>query len=169
MVIKVKEKSEGKSKLATYQTGDVIFREGDDEKVLYKILSGKIKIYANYGTQQQREIAVLEKEQCFGEMSILENTVRSATAVAEGETFLMCYREEVLSLFVAQNTSFVLDLLRSLSLRLRNTNQELDEMHKLLLQCTQQPGAQKMSKIDLYLRQHTVFDKDGNPHYAINL
>lgn len=163
------EKSEGKSKLATFKAGDVIFYEGDAEKVLYKILSGKITIYGAYGRAQQREIAVLEKGQCFGEMAILENAPRSATAVAVEDTHLMCYHEEILALFVKQNTAFFMDLLRSLSLRLRNTNHEMDEMYKLLLHYAKEPTLQKISKIEMYLRQHTVYDQDGNPQFAMKL
>lgn len=163
------ENPAGKSKLVTFPAGEVIFYEGDEEKILYKILSGKVGIYGKYGEQQQRQIAVLEKGQCFGEMAILEDTVRSATAVAEEETYLMCYREEQFGLFVSQNTSFLLEMLKTLSLRLRNTSGELDEMHKLLLQYTQAPTVQEISKIDLYLRRHTVYDQSGNAHFTMNL
>lgn len=155
---------DNQAKLVTYKKGEVIFQEGDEEKILYKVLSGKVGIYANYGKEQQREMAILEKDQCFGEMAILENSARSATAISESDTLLMSYPEEIFGLFIAQNTVFFLNLLKNLSLRLRNTNKEVEEMHRLLLQHTQEP---KPQKIDLYLRQHTTYDSDGTPHFTL--
>ena len=66
----------------TFGKDQVIFRQGDTATVMYDILSGKVGIYVDYETEKQKQIAVLEAGEIFGEMGMIEYYPRSATAVA---------------------------------------------------------------------------------------
>ena len=64
---------------------EVIFSEGDKSDCMYDIRQGRVGIYANYGTKEEKLLTELSKDQFFGEMGIIEGYPRSATAVAMGD------------------------------------------------------------------------------------
>lgn len=63
--------------------GAVIFKEGDASDSLYLVVEGSIEIYREHNEDGEREtLATLEPGTSFGELGILENTDRSASARA---------------------------------------------------------------------------------------
>lgn len=70
----------------TYTDGDIISAEGDPGDSMYFILRGRIRIEksARPGGGVQKTLAVLEAGDYFGEMALLEELPRSASASAEG-------------------------------------------------------------------------------------
>ena len=64
---------------------EIIFNEGDKSDRMYDIRHGRVGIYANYGTKEEKLLTELTKDQFFGEMGIIEGYPRSATAVALGD------------------------------------------------------------------------------------
>lgn len=67
-------------KSQTCEPGEIIVRRGDEAHSMYLIASGKVEI--ELPTQK----VTMEAGQYFGEMAILENTVRSATVKAKETT-----------------------------------------------------------------------------------
>ena len=65
-----------------FQQGEVIFRQGDAAGCMYDIYWGKVGIYADYGTPQERLLTELHDENFFGELGMIDGEPRSATAVA---------------------------------------------------------------------------------------
>ena len=63
-----------------FKKDDVIFRQGDKGAEMYYINSGKVGIYIEYGTPRQRLLAEIATGDYFGEMAIIDNMPRSATA-----------------------------------------------------------------------------------------
>jgi CRP/FNR family transcriptional regulator len=70
------------------QSGDIIFREGDDSDVAYLIEQGKVEIFRTDANGERHTLAVLEAGQMFGEMGPMDGTPRNASARALGETRL---------------------------------------------------------------------------------
>ena len=66
----------------TLKKGEIIFKQGDASTCMYDILCGKVGVYANYGAPDEKLLTVLETEQFFGEMGMIEGCPRSATIVA---------------------------------------------------------------------------------------
>lgn len=152
-------------RVISFKKGAVIFRQGDREKSLYKILAGAVGIYSDYGGDHEMCLSLLQKDQCFGGMSILEDCPRSATAIAEEDVSLASYPEHLMVSFVYQNPAFALELMQNLSRRLRNSTVELETMHQMLFQLTQRKVvAQKTQE---YIRLHTVYDTDGTPKFNL--
>ena len=58
----------------SFKKGFTIFEEGDPGDSLYLIIRGKVKIHKG-----GQEISVLGEKECFGEMAILDNELRSAS------------------------------------------------------------------------------------------
>lgn len=103
-----------------YRKGEVIVREGDPGDCMYFVSWGKVAAYSGYGTIRQKKLAEISRGQFFGEMSLLDHEVRSATVVVlENETILDRITEDEFSSFMAENPSKIVDILGDLSHRLR--------------------------------------------------
>lgn len=108
--------------------GDVIFQKGDEGTALYAILRGCIKIIVTTPVGDKITVAILMDGDFFGEMALLDGMPRSADAVALEETQLAVLdRKDFLS-FLALHDHAVLAILRTLSLRLRKTDDLLAEI-----------------------------------------
>lgn len=153
--------------LKELKEGDVLFYQGEEELVLYKVLSGEIALYINYGESTERELARMNKEQCFGEMAILEKKPRSATAVAAQDSILMAYPEKYMKLFITQNPTFIWNVMQGLSDKLRNATKEINEMQELILLANKSIPENK--PIDRYIQMHTQFNADGIPYFAVKI
>jgi CRP-like cAMP-binding protein len=71
-----------------YTAGDIIFHEGESGKAVYVVLEGSIKIIKK-SKSEHRTIAVLGPGSHFGEIALIGNCPRIATALAEEESLLL--------------------------------------------------------------------------------
>lgn len=113
---------------AEYKAGDFIFREGDLGTEMYIINEGKVEILNQVGDEEQ-VLAVLEKGDFFGEMSVLEDLPRAATARAATDVRLLQINGSTFDQLLQGNPEIAVRMMRKLSRRLRET----DEMIKSLL------------------------------------
>lgn len=104
----------------TLAAGEVLFREGDAGAEMYVVVEGSISL-----TRGGRELAVMPAGKYFGEMSLLGNTPRSATAVAVESTRLAVINHDNFDLLVRENPVLVRGLLEELARRLDSTNRKL--------------------------------------------
>ena len=111
--------------ISTYKKGQIIFRQGDPGLYMYAIHYGTVTIYRDYGTPQEKALTTLYPNTFFGEMGMIENEVRSATAVvAENETVLECIRAEDLEEMFKKSPVKVDMILSHLSHRLRKLTKD---------------------------------------------
>ena len=76
-----------------YSDGELICREGESSNEMFVIQSGKVRIFKSSGPRQV-DLALLEKGNFFGEMSVLEGLPRDATAQAVGHTRVLVMSRE---------------------------------------------------------------------------
>ena len=113
----------------TFAKGDIIFRQGDFANVMYDIVSGKVGIYSDYQGKQEEKIAELDDGQILGEMGMIEAYPRSATAVALSEQVVLSELvEDDLETYFKNDPAKVLQLMRQLSERLRETTRKYTEL-----------------------------------------
>ena len=113
----------------TFAKGDIIFRQGDIANVMYDIVSGKVGIYSDYQGEQEDKIAELDDGQILGEMGMIEAYPRSATAVALSEQVVLSELvEDDLETYFKDDPAKVLQLMRQLSERLRETTRKYTEL-----------------------------------------
>ena len=74
------------SEIKYYRKGSVIFKEGAYELSMFSVVSGKVGIFADYKTRDEKVLAELGKGRIFGEMGLIEAKPRSATALALEDT-----------------------------------------------------------------------------------
>jgi len=63
-----------------YEPSQIIFREGDRGDRLYIVVDGEVEMLRHDGQQREQKLARLGPGECFGEMALINETPRMATA-----------------------------------------------------------------------------------------
>jgi hypothetical protein len=79
--------------IKTFPAGEVIFTEGEDSSEAYRLLTGEIEISITT-SEGPRTVATLEPGVFFGEMSLIDDKPRSATAKALTDCKTEVFNEE---------------------------------------------------------------------------
>lgn len=106
-----------------------IFREGDAGTSMFIIAEGKVRISKMVPGIGEEALAILERGQYFGEMSLIEDGPRSADAIAHSTCKLYELQRDKLDqvMFTDKELAYVLlwTFVRTLSARLRETNDKI--------------------------------------------
>jgi CRP/FNR family cyclic AMP-dependent transcriptional regulator len=108
-----------------YFAADRIFEIGDQGDHLYIIVSGKVGISLEAKSSEKSYVAMLSAGDCFGEMNLLDDLPRSATADVIEDTTLLSLEKTRLRGLIQSYPDMSIGMLRSLSLRLRDVNRKL--------------------------------------------
>jgi CRP-like cAMP-binding protein len=111
--------------LTHFKKGHVLFHEGDEGEEMFIIQSGRVAIKKRV-KDGETVLAVLEKGDFFGEMAILERMPRSATAELTEDGDLIVIGSEVFGDMIKANPEIAVRMLRKYSIRLRETNKQLE-------------------------------------------
>ena len=115
------------SRRVTFPAGHVVFREGDFGDGIYIIDEGIVEISSAMPERQCRVLSLLGKGDFFGEMAVVDEQPRSATATTQVETHARFIpREDVWSL-LARAPSLLVALMREVSARMRRSEQRCTE------------------------------------------
>ena len=111
----------GIENVETYSKGQIIFKQGEVGKCMYMVHGGIIGIYSNYGKDNEVKLTELFPVECFGEMGMISDESRSATAVAltDDTTVEIIYADDLKDLIITYPVKVDM-ILRHLSHRLRN-------------------------------------------------
>ncbi len=107
------------ARLVNVANGSVIFNEGDVGDGVYLIKSGKVQIFSRVGEEHEKEFATFGVGEIFGEMAIIENKSRSATAKAVEDTELYFIPCEAMANVLERSPKVALCFLKDISRRLR--------------------------------------------------
>lgn len=107
-------------KLIEYKKKQIIFREGDASDCMYGINEGTVGIYSNYGMKDEKLLTTLQGGDYFGEMGIIENQPRSASAVALEGCVLKRIEFDDLGELMKDNPAKVYAILQNTSARIRS-------------------------------------------------
>lgn len=106
-----------------FVTGRDIFREGDPGDGVYIVRDGLVEIAHFVDGKEHRVFSRLGPGEIFGEMAVIENLPRSATAIAVQDVRVYFIpREEMLAL-LKRSPGLAFNLLQEISRRLREFNQ----------------------------------------------
>jgi signal transduction histidine kinase len=109
-----------KSSDVVLKKDEILFKEGITANMMYVILSGKVLIY-----NKRKRITVLGQGEYFGEMSLIDEKCRSASARAMGNVMMMEIPGDLFSQFIFSNSQALFQMMKVLSHRIRS---DLDEM-----------------------------------------
>ena len=114
----------------SFKQDQIICQEGDRGDKIYVIIEGKVRIVQRYKQPGEIEIAVLKEGDCFGEMAVIDNSPRSATAmVLEGPVTAMSINEIVMRITRPELcVKLYKNLASIISEKLRKTDTMLQEL-----------------------------------------
>ena len=98
----------------SFSSGQIIFERDQPGTVMYVILEGVTDIML-----QDTVINTIGGGEILGEMALVDNRIRSATAVAKTDCKLVSIDENRFMFLVQHHPSFALSIMRILSERLR--------------------------------------------------
>jgi hypothetical protein len=106
----------------TFEPGQVIFSEGDVGDKAYIIRKGGVKILSHYKGKQV-DFAELKSGACFGEMAIIGNMPRTASAVSMGYTDLYEIDKAYLDKLIASLPRLVQAIIGAMVKRMKLLNE----------------------------------------------
>ncbi|MFN3605221.1 MAG: cyclic nucleotide-binding domain-containing protein [Leptonema sp. (in: bacteria)] len=116
----------------TYKKGEVIFRQGDHGKQFYLIKKGKVGFYRELEDGESIKISENSTGDIFGEMALVSDSLRSATAICLDDCTLAVAHKDHLEALIQANPEFVMDLIKNLIKIIQRKDQELDDYRRLL-------------------------------------
>jgi signal transduction histidine kinase/CRP-like cAMP-binding protein len=105
-----------------YKKGDYIFKEGESDNTLCLVAAGKVGIEAMQEEGDELILVIIEEDDYFGELELLDGLPRSAHAVALTDCVILGIDNKTFHSFLHSNSTIGFNIMQQLSLRLRMTN-----------------------------------------------
>jgi len=120
-----------------FQAGETIFQQGDPGLGMYIIVLGQVQIVNNQDPDNPIIYSELDDGDFFGDMSLVDEADRSATALAIANTRIIAFfrpeLKDILTRFPSLGNKILSNLAEVIARRLRKTND-------LLIEAQQQPS-----------------------------
>jgi CRP/FNR family cyclic AMP-dependent transcriptional regulator len=142
-----------------YPAGEVLFREGESGEEMFVIQSGLVRITKRVG-HEERPLATLGRGEFLGEMAILNEKPRTATATVIENAKCLVIGGRTLETMISKNSEIALRLIKKLARRLDSA----DELVQILM--NPDPEARVM----LGLKRHAEsFGEDTGNGIKVNV
>jgi hypothetical protein len=102
----------------TYQHGDVVIRQGEKGSSMYVVQDGYVEVIKE-ANGQDVQLAILGKDEFFGEMAIFEKDVRGATVRALGTARILTVDSKNMLRRIHEDPSLACRLVQVMSSRVR--------------------------------------------------
>lgn len=103
-----------------YKAGHILFREGDEGREMFVVLAGSVELLVH-----DKLVELVEAGGIFGELALVENRPRIATAVVKTDAMVVRVDEKRFLFLVQQNPFFSLQVMGVIAERLRRMNERL--------------------------------------------
>jgi CRP-like cAMP-binding protein len=101
----------------TFQAGEMIFSEFEPGDTFYLIQAGRVELVKIIG-DFEKTLDILQPSEMFGEMAILENSLRSATAIALDTVNVLEFNRQNFEVLMLGNPQIALKLLKMFTKRI---------------------------------------------------
>jgi CRP-like cAMP-binding protein len=108
--------------------GRVVFSEGDQGSEMYVIIDGEIEIVKRTSLETSKTLTTLKKGDIFGEMALIDELPRSATAIAKKPGKLLVMDEALFYSLARNNADFAFKMIKVLSERIRKSNDTISRL-----------------------------------------
>ena len=115
--------------IVKFEKGTTVFLEGDEGDDMFFVHSGKIRIEKTIEGKAE-VLAVMEKGDFFGEMAVLDQVPRTATAIVDEDAELLKVDSSNLESLLRNNIEIAVRMIRKYASRLREANTKLASLMK---------------------------------------
>jgi CRP/FNR family transcriptional regulator, cyclic AMP receptor protein len=112
----------------TFNQSDLIFEQGQEGSGMYVLLSGQVNIYLDYHIDDSNLLATLNPGDFFGEINLLDEMPRSATAVAAEKSEVLFFHGREFREALKTNVEIGYEVMRALAEVLGKRLRETDEL-----------------------------------------
>jgi CRP/FNR family transcriptional regulator, cyclic AMP receptor protein len=112
-----------------YDSGKIIFEENQEGNQMFIIQEGNVRI-SKQMDGKEHTLAVLGKGDFFGEMAIVTQVKRTATATAAGTVRLLAFDRAGFLSMIANNARIALSVIDKLCRRLQAANSQIQHLVK---------------------------------------
>jgi len=120
-----------------FHQGETIFEESTTGKSLMIIISGEVRITQMAKISGEETLTVLKKGDFFGEMALLEELPRSATAIAHSDTIMLEISRDKFLHFIEKDTASGVKILFTLAKNMSSRLREADIKIKAFVNLSQ--------------------------------
>lgn len=138
----------------------VIFTHGKVDKHIYKILSGKVGLYHNYGTSEEKLIGITSAPHYIGTMSAFSYQPSTYTAVTLTKAMLLKLPESEWSTFVKSDPGSAVSLIKAMAHQLMEENEELKMLLGELKELSMDTKLDRRAVQSLVERYDAIIDTD---------
>ncbi len=110
-----------------YTAGTVIFKEGDVGSEMYVIQSGKVNI-TKKSRDVEKVLVTLGTGAFFGEMAIINNKPRSASAVVVEDSRLLVIGPKTFDAMIRGNSEIAVRMIKILAQRLQEADEQIENL-----------------------------------------
>jgi CRP/FNR family cyclic AMP-dependent transcriptional regulator len=148
------------AKACTFKAGEMIIREGEPDRRLFVIIDGKARVVKNLGHPDEKRLKIIGPREYFGEMALIDELTRSASVVAEDDVRVLVLGHLDLREEIKKHPAMAIELLRTLSRRLRTIEATvIDTLGSLLPICASckriREGNGSWTNIEEYISRHS--------------
>jgi len=97
-----------------FKAGQTIFEVGEEAEMMYIVVEGEVEIQLN-----GRVLQTVGAQDVFGEMALIDNSPRSAKAIAKTDCRLAGIDKDRFLVLVEKNPDFALEVMEVMAERLR--------------------------------------------------
>ena len=144
-----------------YAPGEIIFCEYEPGNDFYFINSGRVKI-CKIIQNREKTIDILEPDDVFGEMAILEEEPRSASVIAVDAVKVLKFHRDNFDTLLAGNPQLAYKLLIVFSKRI------YDAKRRLMILLLNEPSLKVMDVMCMLAEQDPHLDLSGMVHLKTN-
>jgi CRP/FNR family transcriptional regulator, cyclic AMP receptor protein len=110
-----------------FPAGTVLFREGEPGKEMYVVQHGRVHVSKKAG-EVEKILATLGPGEFLGEMSILNNKPRSATATCAVASKLLVVDAKTFEAMIRGNAEIAVRMIKKLAVRLAEANDQIENL-----------------------------------------
>jgi CRP/FNR family cyclic AMP-dependent transcriptional regulator len=110
-----------------FPRGSVLFREGEPGNEMYVVQQGRVNVSKRVG-DVEKILSVMGPGEFLGEMSILNNKPRSATATCAEPSKLLVIDAKTFEAMIRGNAEIAIRMIKKLANRLQEANEQIENL-----------------------------------------
>lgn len=139
----------------SYPKGRTIVSEGEPSQSMYILLAGRAKVQRSDSEGKEVILAVLGSGEYFGEMSLIDDSPRSASVITLESCEFIAVGKDAFKAMLSQSPEMAMSVMRGLVARLREADKKIETLAlldvygrvaRVLLDFSEQVGGERVVK-----------------------